>query len=104
MQFYHSTAHCARARGNMPIVVSGNSVAIDCISRGIGPDDYPFFIPGRVWAEPDIDAAAAIMRQLAADPAQIATIGAAARHYIETVHSPAAVGHLVKARLAAVGQ
>ena len=70
----------------------------------VGPDDYPFFIPGQVWAEPDIDAAAAIMRQLAADPARIATVGAAARRYIEAVHSPAAVGHLIKARLAELGQ
>jgi len=70
----------------------------------VGPDDYPFFIPGQVWAEPDIDAAAAIMRQLAADPARIATIGAAARRYIETVHGPAAVGHLIKARLAELGR
>lgn len=46
----------------------------------VGADDYPF-AEGQVWAEPDIDHAAALMQALVADPAQAQQrVDAALRH------------------------
>lgn len=57
---------------------------------------------GGVWAEPDVDDAAAKMRRLAADPAAAAALGARARQSVAGSLSPERVGRLIAERLEAI--
>jgi glycosyltransferase involved in cell wall biosynthesis len=70
--------------------------------REIQPADYPHYVAGQHWAEPDIEAAAAIMLRLAED-ADLRLRTGAARTFMDEFHSPAAVGRLVEARLERIG-
>jgi glycosyltransferase involved in cell wall biosynthesis len=62
-------------------------------------EDYGPYKAGLHWAEPDIEQAAAAMRDLVADPELVKTIGVNALQTIENSFSPAAVGKLITARL-----
>jgi glycosyltransferase involved in cell wall biosynthesis len=65
----------------------------------VRPDQYPYYIHGQKWAEPDVEAAAKIMADLAENREMVAAVGERARNYIERVHSSEAVGKLVADRL-----
>jgi hypothetical protein len=52
-----------------------------------------------VWADPDLDHAAELMRRVVAHPDEAAAKGAAAREDILRRFSPAAIGALARARL-----
>lgn len=65
----------------------------------VEPDQYPYFIEGQKWADPDIDEAARVMAQLADDVEVVAAIGERARRYMAAVHSPEAVGKVIAGRL-----
>jgi glycosyltransferase involved in cell wall biosynthesis len=60
------------------------------------------YTKGSIWAEPSVDAAAARMRAVCADPAAAAAAGARARQTIEERFAPAAVGARYRRRLAAI--
>ena len=57
---------------------------------------------GSVWAEPDLDAAAAWMSRLKAEPALAARLGAMARLTMDTHYSPEAIGARYRKRLDAI--
>lgn len=59
---------------------------------------------GNVWAEPDIDAAAALMRAVVAQPEQARAVGARARADVERLLAPAACGRRMVERLAAISR
>jgi glycosyltransferase involved in cell wall biosynthesis len=65
----------------------------------VEPDQYPYFVEGQTWAEPDIDEAARIMAALADDRDKVAAMGSAAKSFMENFHSPQAVGRIVETRL-----
>lgn len=65
---------------------------------GVEPEQYPYFIEGQTWADPDIDEAARIMAQLADNAEAIAAAGERARLYMALTHSPEAVGKLIAKR------
>ena len=67
------------------------------MEHNIGP-----YAKGQRWAEPDVAAAAAAMRRLAADPAMRDELGVAARATIEARFSPAVVGARYRRRLEAI--
>jgi glycosyltransferase involved in cell wall biosynthesis len=67
------------------------------LEHTIGPYDK-----GQIWADADIDYAAWLMKQLAADPALCAKLGAAAQRTIEERFSPAAIGRRYRRRLDAI--
>ena len=67
------------------------------LEHNIGP-----YAKGQRWAEPDVAAAAAAMRRLAADPALRDELGVAARATIEARFSPAVVGARYRRRLEAI--
>jgi glycosyltransferase involved in cell wall biosynthesis len=46
---------------------AGNSMLVKFRKVPVGPKDYPSVPPGAAWADPDIEHAAACLRQLAAD-------------------------------------
>jgi glycosyltransferase involved in cell wall biosynthesis len=58
---------------------------------------------GQVWAEPDIDAAARHMAFVVEDPKEARRIALAGQAFIKAHHSPAAVGRLMRDRLATLG-
>ncbi|MER9169634.1 glycosyltransferase [Mesorhizobium australicum] len=65
----------------------------------VEPDQYPYFIEGQKWADPDIDEGARVMAQLADNVEAITTVGERARAYMGAVHSPEAVGKVIVNRL-----
>jgi glycosyltransferase involved in cell wall biosynthesis len=66
---------------------------------GVEPDQYPYFIEGQKWADPDIDEAARVMAQLADNIEAVTAVGERARTYVAQVHSPEAVGKVITNRL-----
>jgi glycosyltransferase involved in cell wall biosynthesis len=86
--------------GNRDFMTSDNSLPVRYslipVSEGKGPfSDYEGF-----WAEPDLDHAAHLMRKLAEDTALAGELGLAAQRTIREHFSAAAVGELVRNRLA----
>lgn len=69
----------------------------------VGPNQHPY-PPDAQWAEPDLDAAAAAMREVAADPATARRRGQAAREHILRSRTMAAAGAWVRERLEAAYQ
>ncbi len=93
-----------------PVIATDFSGTTDFVSERTGypvgyrlvpvaADEYPYVQPGSVWADPDIDAAAAHMRAIVGDPAGAARRGQAARAHMAANHGHAAVGRLMAARL-----
>jgi len=78
---------------------NGCPVEVELVTLEKNHDVYP---KGSVWAEPDVDHAAAHMRKLAEDPAWAARLGAQAAADIRRRFSPKAVGELYRRRLEAL--
>jgi len=82
-------------------VTAENGCPVQCrlveLERSYGP-----YAKGQIWAEPDIDHAAAQMRRLAGDPALCARLGAAARRTIEERFAPTVIGARYRQRLEAI--
>ncbi|MEA2288486.1 MAG: hypothetical protein QOD55_483 [Solirubrobacteraceae bacterium] len=78
-----------------------NSALVDrrIVPIGPGHDPYP---PEGEWAEPDLDHAAARMREVRAAPAEAQERAARARADVEREHAPAAAGGAMAERLARV--
>ncbi len=70
---------------------------------GVAEGQYPH-AQGQVWAEPDIDHAAALMRALQREPEQAGAKIAGARAHMQANFSYASVGRLQTARLRALRQ
>ena len=64
--------------------------------------DYGPYMRGAVWADPDVDKAAALIRQVVDAPADAAARGARARTMVEQYYSPRPTGAAMRARLEAV--
>jgi glycosyltransferase involved in cell wall biosynthesis len=78
---------------------NGCPVEVELVTLEKNHDVYP---KGSVWAEPNVDHAAAHMRKLAQDPAWAARLGAQAASDIRRRFSPKAVGELYRRRLEAL--
>lgn len=81
----------AMARG-LPVVATDYSGTAEFLDAATGwpvpytmvpvPPGCPPYQPGALWAEPDLDAAAAALRQVADDPVEARRRGAAAREHV----------------------
>ena len=84
-------------------MTADNCKAIDFelirIEKTLGP-----YKAGQRWAEPDLEQAAAAMRELAADPELTAKLGNNARETIRQFFSPTAVGKKMLSRLEEIRQ
>lgn len=60
---------------------------------------YPYFVEGQKWADPDINEAARVMAFLADHPEAAIATGKRAQAHINAAHSPEAVGQIVWDRL-----
>ena len=84
--------------GNVDFMTASNSYLVDyrLVGIGGGHDPYP---PGGTWAEPDVDHAAALMREVFARPEAAAARGARAAADIRASHGPEVAGKVMAARL-----
>jgi len=89
--------------GSTDYMTADNCKAIDFellkIRKTLGP-----YQAGQRWAEPDLEQAAAAMRELASYPELARSIGNSARQTIRQLFSPAAVGKKIAARLEIIRQ
>jgi glycosyltransferase involved in cell wall biosynthesis len=75
-----------------------NSYLVPYSTTRVGPD-CEIYPPDGTWADPDVEAAAAIMRKVVENPDDARARGGRARADVERLYSPAAVGRLIRARL-----
>jgi glycosyltransferase involved in cell wall biosynthesis/SAM-dependent methyltransferase len=87
--------------GNLEFMSSENSylVPYELVHVPPGCDPYPV---DASWAEPDLDVAAAMMRDVLRDPGRAAVVGARAKSDVARLHSPARAGAAVADRLARI--
>jgi len=85
--------------GNLQFMTEENSFLVPWTPTTIpaGSEPYP---QGGVWAEPDLDAAASLMRLVVGTPDVAAARGARAAADLVALHSPEVVGRRIAARLA----
>jgi glycosyltransferase involved in cell wall biosynthesis len=84
--------------GNVDFMTAENSYLVDYRLVPIGPGHAPYPAAGD-WAEPDIEHAAALMREVFADPHAAARRGARAATDIRASHAPEVAGAAMAARL-----
>jgi glycosyltransferase involved in cell wall biosynthesis len=87
--------------GNMDFMTAENSFPLDfrlvSLTRDYGP-----YMRGAVWADPDVDQAAALIRTIALAPAEAAARGARAQRMVHELYSPASTGAAMRTRLEAI--
>lgn len=86
---WSATAEYVSAENGCPV-----DARIVTLAQNHGP-----YMKGSVWAEADVDQAAAWMQKISGDPALAARLGAAARDTMEQRFSPAAIGARYRQRL-----
>jgi glycosyltransferase involved in cell wall biosynthesis/2-polyprenyl-3-methyl-5-hydroxy-6-metoxy-1,4-benzoquinol methylase len=84
--------------GNLDFMAEGNSylVPYEMVEIGPGANPYP---PDKHWAEPDLEAAATLMREVFEHPETAALHGQRAAEDIRRTHSPQAAGEALKRRI-----
>jgi glycosyltransferase involved in cell wall biosynthesis len=87
--------------GNLEFMDETNSLLVDYRLVDVGAGEYPF-PEGQVWAEPDVDRAAGLMRRLVDDRAFGHELGARARAHMLREFGNEAVGAGLAARLGAI--
>ena len=84
--------------GNVDFMTSDNSYLIDYTIGRVGPE-CEIYPPEGEWADPSIEHAAQLMRQVYGDPSAAAQRGERAREDVSRLLSPAAAGHRMRRRL-----
>lgn len=87
--------------GNLEYMSADNAVLVPAPLIPIGDDGGPYPADSR-WADPDLDAAASAMRELAADPARRAALAARAKADLAAGFTPEAAGRTIAQALARV--
>jgi glycosyltransferase involved in cell wall biosynthesis len=89
--------------GNMDFTTAENTFLcpFELQPIGTGSEPYP---PAARWAEPNLDAAAALMRQVFDDRAEARRRAARAAKDVRELHSPAAAALLLRARIEQIRQ
>jgi hypothetical protein len=90
-----------RYGGTLEFMNEANSYLVDWKPVRVGEDAHPYPADG-LWADPDLDQAAELMRAVLADPEQARTRGRRARHELLERHSPAAAGAAIERRLTTI--
>lgn len=85
--------------GNLDYMTDENSILVPAPLVPVGPDGGPYPPDGR-WADPDLEAAAAAMRRLAADPALARRLGERARADLRDAYAPPSCGAAMASALA----
>ena len=87
--------------GNLDFMTRENSFLCSYRMVEIGEDSAPY-PPRARWAEPAIDEAASLMRQVYDDPALAKSRGARAAEDVLRLHSPTVAGKAIRARIEAI--
>lgn len=87
--------------GNTDFMSAETGILLSYDLRPLAPGDYPF-AEGQVWAEPDLDQAAAALARLVREPDERARLGAAAAAHMAEHFSVERIGALSRARLEAI--
>jgi hypothetical protein len=85
--------------GNLDFMTEENSYLVPFSMVEIGSDAAPY-PADREWAEPDLDRAAALMREVFENPQAAGERGSRAAEDIRRTHSPEAAGEMIKVRIA----
>ncbi len=88
--FYGVPVVASGYSGNLEYMTHRNSLLVPCTETFVKSADGPFQ-RGSIWGDPDIDAAADMIRQVAERPAEALAIGELGRETVETTLSVAAV-------------
>jgi glycosyltransferase involved in cell wall biosynthesis len=89
--------------GTRDFATAETALLVGCELVPVGPDEYPG-ADGQVWAEPDIDEAAAAMRRIAGDRPLAERFGRAGRARIRELYDPDVVGARYLDRFAAIAK
>ncbi len=89
--------------GNMDFMTVANSLPVRFHLERLEREDPPY-PAGTLWAEPDLDDAARLMRLVWEQPELRRAIGERARSDIRAEHSPAAIGRVILERLSLLKQ
>ncbi len=84
--------------GTMDITTPDTAYLVPCRTVMLEADDG-YYRRGTVWAEPDLEAAARLMRRVVSHPDEARAVGARAAARIRTRFSPEAVGARMRDRL-----
>lgn len=84
--------------GVMEFMTPGNSYLVDHSPAPVGPDAHPY-PPDAIWADPDIDQAARLMRQVFDNQDDARALGHKASRDIRKTNSPEVAGAAMAARL-----
>jgi glycosyltransferase involved in cell wall biosynthesis len=88
-----------RYSGNLTFMRDDDCLLVDCTEVEVGPGHFPY-LPESLWAEPDIEQAAAAMRHVVEAPGAAATLAHAAQARVLRDFSPLATGTFIRNRLA----
>ncbi len=92
-----------RFGGTLEFTNDQNAYLVSYKPVTVGEGVYPYPADG-VWAEPDLDEAAALMQRVLAAPEEARARGAIARRDILERHSPAAAGARIERRLRLISE
>ncbi len=84
--------------GTMDITTPDTAYLVPCRTTMLEADDG-YYRRGTVWADPDLEAAARLMRRVASHPDEARAVGARAAARMRTHFSPEAVGARMRDRL-----
>jgi hypothetical protein len=87
--------------GNMSFMTQDTSYLVPFELTTV-PDSESLYPAGAVWAEPDLDRAAELMRRAFENRSEAAAIGAAASNHVRTVLRPQRTGQVLLERLASI--
>jgi glycosyltransferase involved in cell wall biosynthesis/2-polyprenyl-3-methyl-5-hydroxy-6-metoxy-1,4-benzoquinol methylase len=87
-----------RYGGTLEFMNDSNSYLVDWQPVQVGEGAHPYPAQG-TWADPDLDQAAALMREVLANPRQARARGERARSDVIAYHSPRVAGESMRARL-----
>jgi glycosyltransferase involved in cell wall biosynthesis/2-polyprenyl-3-methyl-5-hydroxy-6-metoxy-1,4-benzoquinol methylase len=87
-----------RYGGTLEFTTEENAYLVDWTPVAVGEGAHPYPASG-VWADPDIEQAAELMREVFADPAAARERGAQGRRDVHERHAPAVAGEAMRSRL-----
>ena len=91
-----------RWSGNLDLMTTDNSCGVDYKLIRVVEKSGPY-LPGQIWAEPDIDHAAFYMKKLRSDKLYYSQISKQAKKFISDHFSPEGIGKLIKERIDQIG-